>query len=702
MPRHYLLQSLEKISLPEDLISLILYIHDNALMCFSKGEASVTMETGSGIRQGCGLAPLLWVAFTVLLLDKFAEYLSIDQITGFADDLHMHWALNDPLHFRNACAQVGFILTDLAEMGMQVSTDKTVILLALTGPSYDKITAPYVQRRKKERYLKVVTRTGPVALPIKSSHVYLGVKISYHHFERQTMQYRLQQSWQAFHRLSSFLCSKQIPLQQRLQLWKTRVQSIARYGLDSVGLDEVSASKYRAHTTRQLRRIADSMGHLTHETNHDLHARLGVPDPVSRLYDMVISRVKASKHHSGHLHSQIVTQRLVSLVSDMTNHRQPTVQQKGELTEVTQVLRVVRSCNICGQQFASFHALRTHIGKSHPETSIALTKETYSVRSECKDSHMRHAQSGLPQCNKCGKQFSGWPAFMSHFNQQACPVLHNMSREADVSGQENFLACGTFASEGVLQSDQIAEYVPVFSLSSTAEVAKTGILSQIASHLRQVGKPDKCHECGMHCNPMYISRHACKQHSWISQANARVIEWVRNSQIPSNPCQWRGSQYKTSNKAHRNACPVLWMRGHLLHKHSTLTPSNQGSLHGYGWQRGVGTSGRGTRQLQELHESEPGGHSDYLDREPASSGNACGSDSQERGRERRHGQGGAGKGQVAQGAREGLPTVQRPDEPEPTTGAEILVGGQGSARLFQEQRGRTEVRRQGLRTASSP
>ena len=380
----------------------------------------------------------------------------------------------------------------------------------------------------------MVTKTGPVALPIKSSHVYLGVKISYHHFERQTTQYRLQQSWQAFHRLSSFLCSQQIPLQQRLQLWKTCVQSIARYGLDSVGLDEVSASKHRAHTTRQLRRIADSMGHLTHETNHDLHVRLGVPDPVRRLYDMVISRVKASKHHSGHLHSQIVAQRLVSLVSDMTNHRQPTVQQKGELTEVTQVLRVACSCDICGQQFASFHALRTHIGKSHPETSIALTKENYSVRSERKDSHTRHAQSGLPQCNKCGKQFSGWPAFMSHFNQQACPVLHNMSREADISGQEHSLACGTFASEGVLQSEQIAEYVPVFGLTSTAEVAKTGILSQIASHLRQFGKPDKCPECGMHCNPMYISRHACKQHSWISQVNARVIEWVRNSQIPSS------------------------------------------------------------------------------------------------------------------------------------------------------------------------
>ena len=78
---------------------------------------------------------------------------------------------------------------------------------------------------------------------------------------------------------------------------------------------------------------------------------------------------------------------------------------------------------------------------------------------------------------------------MSHFKQQACPGLHNRSREADNSGQEHSLACGTFASEGVLQSEQAAEYVPVFGLASTAEVAKTGVLSQIASHLRQFGKP---------------------------------------------------------------------------------------------------------------------------------------------------------------------------------------------------------------------
>ena len=39
MPRHLLLMALERIALPEVLISLILYIHDNATMKFQKVES---------------------------------------------------------------------------------------------------------------------------------------------------------------------------------------------------------------------------------------------------------------------------------------------------------------------------------------------------------------------------------------------------------------------------------------------------------------------------------------------------------------------------------------------------------------------------------------------------------------------------------------------------------------------------------------
>ena len=247
-----------------------------------------------------------------------------------------------------------------------------------------------------DRYLKVVTKNGPVQLPIKTSHSYLGIKISYQHYERLTMQHRLQQSWQAFHRLSSFLCSKQLSLQQKLRLWRTCVQSIARYGLDAVGIDETSAAKYRAHTARQLRRISGSIAHLTHESNLDLHARLGVADPVAALCDHIRVRVRKARQHLSHLHTPTIDQWFTLLLSEVELHRSNTVSQKGELTEVTQVARIACSCDICGQQFASFHALRTHIGKRHPENSIAQTHSSYAVRATRDDSHLRFALGGKP------------------------------------------------------------------------------------------------------------------------------------------------------------------------------------------------------------------------------------------------------------------------------------------------------------------
>ena len=424
-------------------------------------------------------------------------------------------------------------------------------------------------------------------------------------------QYRLQQSWQAFHRLSSFLRSKQLSLKQRLRLWRTCAQSIARYGLDAVGLDEVRASKYRAHTARQLRRIAGSPAHLTHESNQELHARLQAPDPVASLCDQVKVRVRKAKQQLSHLHPPIVAQWLTLLMSEVELHRGVPVHQQSELTEITQVARIACSCNTCGQQFASFRALRTHIGKKHPEQSIAQTHASYAVRAERRDTHLKFARRGLPQCNQCLKKFSGWPAFMTHFNERACPVLHAPERapERDAASTEPpsdvTFACGAFEPEGTSGSAMAEEPVPVFQMASTIAVAKVGNLSSIAKHLREHGKPDRCPERGIHCKPMYITRHACKQHSWIQQAHAQALEWSKNCQVPSNPCQWCGGQFSTSNKAHRNACPTLWACGQLLLKYSTLTPSDQSALRGYGWKRGAGQSSRRAEQLSEFHEAPP-------------------------------------------------------------------------------------------------
>ena len=276
MPRALLLRSLERIHAPEDLIILIMFTHENACMKFQRNQHSQVITTGSGIRQGCGLAPLLWAAYSLLLFSTLLRYLHVDQLTGFADDLHMHWSFDQPRQFKNACAQVGFILRDLRQAGMQVSSDKTVILLALSGQSHGPEIKPFFRKTKSGRCLKVHDGLHEVLLPIKQQHSYLGVIISYQHFERATMKHRLHLSWQAFHRLRTFLCTKKLELGQRLRLWRACVLSIATYGLTSIGLHEASASKLRSHVYKQLRIITGNPAHLTSSTTLSLGSCPGV------------------------------------------------------------------------------------------------------------------------------------------------------------------------------------------------------------------------------------------------------------------------------------------------------------------------------------------------------------------------------------------------------------------------------------------
>ena len=210
-------------------------------------------------------------------------------------------------------------------------------------------------------------------------------------------------------------------------------------------------------------------------------------------------------------------------------------------------------------------------------------------------------------------------------------------------------------------------YVPIFKQLQTEDVAKTGSVSQICKHIRDNGLIDRCPERGMSCNPMYISRHACKQHAWIREANAQVIQWVRNCQVPSKPCQWCGTQYATSNKAHRNACPVLWMCGHLLSKFSTLKPPGQLALHGYDWSRRADEGLGGTGILPKLHGSTDlsnTGSKSSLDR--GTGGDARGHVIK---KEQRGPRGPEPGFELAQKPRQGLQQAERQQRPP-----EVLVG----------------------------
>ena len=308
LPRPCLEASLRNIGAPPDLVSLVLFIHDNAVLVLEKCEQRAELGMARGIRQGCGLSPLLWLCFTVLLHGIRVEYIPPSDMSGFADDYLVKWNFESPRDFLNAQKQVAKIIQALENLGMQVSVDKTVILLAIKGAQAAALLKEATARKKGGRFLKVHLGSSTVMLPIKQSHTYLGAKISYYAFERVTMQHRLEQSWIAFHRLHAFLKSQQIPLQKRVALWRSCVWSVTQYSLTAAGLDEHSRQQLVSQTLRQLRIVARSPAHVTRETNESLLKRLNLEHPLVLLHKACCARIQTCASAVGHLQPPEVKQ----------------------------------------------------------------------------------------------------------------------------------------------------------------------------------------------------------------------------------------------------------------------------------------------------------------------------------------------------------------------------------------------------------
>ncbi|CAE7556758.1 sec31 [Symbiodinium necroappetens] len=251
IPRDKLHQALTRIAAPPDLISAIMYIHDNASIVLERHGLTASVDLAAGIRQGCGLSPLLWLAFTLLLYDELLPLCPQEAITCFADDFHVHWTLATPRDFRNACQQILRIFDVFKRYGMSIAMDKTVILLAMKGPEVPGLLKEHVRWKGRDRVLVLPTEDGTLQLPIRNSHKYLGVHIGYHKFERTTLSARLKLSWIAFSRLHVFLKHPGIPVLRRLSLWRTYVWAILQYGLTSVGLDAWSVDKLRSQVAKQ-------------------------------------------------------------------------------------------------------------------------------------------------------------------------------------------------------------------------------------------------------------------------------------------------------------------------------------------------------------------------------------------------------------------------------------------------------------------
>ena len=283
----------------EELINLIFYVHAKAELVFQHADKTASVKLGRGLRQGCGLSPLLWVLYTVPIVEDILQHSPSDCITAFADDFHGQWVFRNPGELQACLGQIKHIVWTLRDNGMDISFEKTVVLMKHTGGKAAWALRKVTHKDKQgQGFLVLPHFDEKVRVPIKPQHVYLGAVISYHNFEKLTLQYRMKQMWTTFHRLFQVLRANVVPVSKRLQLWRSTCFATLTYGLTSCGLPADGPSKLASVIARQVRLVTKSPSFITHEDNAALWLRLGLEDPILSLRRLLERRLQAT-HDNG-------------------------------------------------------------------------------------------------------------------------------------------------------------------------------------------------------------------------------------------------------------------------------------------------------------------------------------------------------------------------------------------------------------------
>ena len=248
-----------------------------------------------------------------------------------------------------------------------------------------------------------------------------------------------------------------------------------------------------------------------------------MPDIVQTIRQHIRKRVSLAQRYLFQAQSTQVHDRWAQLLASCETNLDPPPSNT-HLTEVTCSLRTASTCPVCGITYASLHALRTHIGKSHPEHSTAKTGQGYSERSYRHSELMQHSLDGQPACVHCRKCFASWRSFAGHIVQKACPLLFSPVPSLSEGPAQGVSAPGT--QQGTMDLTQVQVIQPLVDRKPVQDLAIAHRVQELATAVRHEVLSGHCPICRYKCtDKSYISRHACFQHDFIEKPLVRA--WAR-------------------------------------------------------------------------------------------------------------------------------------------------------------------------------
>ena len=350
------------------------------------------------------------------LMSKLAALTSPDWVlrvlTLYADDFllqcegqneHDLW---DHLHF------VGILFELLEQAGLTMNLSKTVALFQLQGRKMRKIQSRVLVKSDNQWHLPIPRSHGRATrVKLVEDVKYLGIKLSYLHYARLTVEHRLAAGKQANRRLHRWLYGKKgLDLSQRRRLWESVVRTTLLYGIWATGTTPAGLKHLIMQMVTMQRMIYKNHSYRTKDSHeaffHD--RQLEPPHLFLHRCCLRLLRVHQDKRerlpqddilHGMELHGPRKLLALLAL------HGTGGPGQSDIATPF--------ECSTCGICFCSTQALLAHEGKEHGIKHGRI--QVFRVA--------RDATEGTPVCRHCSHSFPTWTALRNHVEHAYCPLF---------------------------------------------------------------------------------------------------------------------------------------------------------------------------------------------------------------------------------------------------------------------------------------
>ncbi|CAE7224369.1 unnamed protein product [Symbiodinium natans] len=460
--RQALAQSLKDLGAGESMTAEIISLLDTSRYHIISDQEQSTVGTTRGIRQGCKIAPMLWVAISTLLLERLGDALSGPhrQATTFADDTLVQWLIENSTDIAQLSSFINKLLGVMQDMGLLVNLTKTVLLLKVCGPGARRALKDYVVYKDGKKWWRARHPDGSEALiPIACYTTYLGTHLSLQTEAHKVVGYRIAEANKRTGKIKKATRSRKVfGLAHRVRIWQACAASSATFGLIAFAPSAKAVALLRGWFYRQLRAVADSPAHISHETNKQLRQRLGVQDPI----DATVQRIRHKLDKLRVAEASIINQPQTlqyweSMLQQYLIFHTDNIDAEPDsrLIPVPAQQSQPVACPVCGVYFPSNKTMRQHRGRVH--------KVYVSSHRHDDDMYQQqdHSAGGMPQCIHCGLKTGSWDALRNHILNNVCgwQMPPGPTREAEQQEPTIPLLRRPEVAKQLLQSDSKLQIV---------------------------------------------------------------------------------------------------------------------------------------------------------------------------------------------------------------------------------------------------